>query len=104
MRARTVPAVLLAGVTLAAAAASAQAVPLTAAAPAETSVTNPLAACPPDGSGINFPDSEVEPWLEVNPADPDNVVTFYQQDRYSNGGSKGNAAGVSFDGGETWTQ
>jgi hypothetical protein len=77
-------------------------VPLTASAPVEASTTNPLAACPPDGSGVNFPGSEVEPWLEVNPVNPDNVVTFYQQDRYSDGGAKGNVAAVSFDGGLTF--
>src|SRR5215217_3493277 len=78
--------------------------PLVASPPVEASATNPLAACPPDASGVNFLGSEVEPWLEVNPADPDNVVTFYQQDRYSNGGSKGNVAAVSFDGGLTFTR
>ena len=71
--------VALAGVLLLP--AGVQAGPLTASPPVEASATNPLAACPPDGSGINFPGSEVEPWLEVNPADTDNVVTFYQQDR-----------------------
>ena len=38
----------------------------------------------------------------VNPIDPDNVVAFWQQDRWSDGGSRGNVAGVSFDGGATW--
>ena len=98
----------LAAVTVLAAAAvfapTAAGVPLTASAPVEASTTNPLAACPPDGSGVNFPGSEVEPWLEVNPVDPDNVVTFYQQDRYSDGGAKGNVAAVSFDGGLTWVR
>jgi hypothetical protein len=85
-------------------AAVAQATPLVASPPVEASATNPLAACPPDASGINFPGSEVEPWLEVNPTNPDNVVTFYQQDRYSDGGSKGNVAAVSFNGGLTFTR
>jgi hypothetical protein len=70
----------------------------------ETSATNPFAACPPDGSGTNFADSEVEPWIDVNPTDPDNIVGTYQQDRYSNGGAKSNAAAVSVNGGTTWTQ
>jgi hypothetical protein len=85
-------------------AGAARATQFVASPPVEASSTNPLAACPPDASGINFPGSEVEPWLEVNPASPDNVVTFYQQDRYSNGGSKGNVAAVSFDGGATFTR
>ena len=82
----------------------AQAAPLSAGLPIEASATNPLAACPPDGSGINFPGAEVEPWIEVNPTDPLNIVGFYQQDRYSNGGAKGNVAAVSTNGGMTWTQ
>ena len=69
----------------------------------DASVGNPLAGCPPDGSGTNFPDAEVEPWLEVNPTNGANVVGVYQQDRYSNGGAKGMTAAVSFDGGATWT-
>ena len=56
----------------------------------------------PDGLGANFTGSEVEPWLDVNPTDPDNLVAFWQQDRWSNGGARSNVAGVSFDGGETW--
>ena len=73
----------------------AQAAPLSAGPPILASATNPLAGCPPDGSGINFPGAEVEPWIEVNPTNGDNIVGFYQQDRYSNGGSKGNVAAVS---------
>ncbi len=52
--------------------------------------------------GTNFLDSEVEPWVAVNPFDPDNIVAFWQQDRWSDGGSRGNVAGVSFDGGSAW--
>ncbi len=81
---------------------TAYAVPLSASPPVEASAVNPLAGCPPDGSGVNFPGAEVEPWLEVNPTNGANVVGVYQQDRYSNGGSKGMTAAVSFDGGVTW--
>ena len=82
---------------------AAHATPLQASPPVDASVGNPLAGCPPDGSGTNFPDAEVEPWLEVNPTNGANVVGVYQQDRYSNGGAKGMTAAVSFDGGATWT-
>jgi hypothetical protein len=68
------------------------------------SASNPAAGCPPDASGVNFPNSEVEPWLDVNPDNPANLVGIYQQDRYSNGGSKVNVATASFDGGATWVQ
>lgn len=52
--------------------------------------------------GTNFLDSEVEPWLAVNPADSSNIVAFWQQDRWSNGGARSNVAGVSTDGGANW--
>jgi hypothetical protein len=83
---------------------SAQAAPLNAGPPILTSATNPLAGCPPDGSGVNFPGAEVEPWIEVNPTNRNNIVGFYQQDRYSNGGAKGNVATMSMNRGATWTQ
>jgi hypothetical protein len=53
-------------------------------------------------SGTNYVDSEVEPWIEVNPTNPDNIVGTWQQDRWSNGGARGLVAGVSLDGGITW--
>jgi hypothetical protein len=82
----------------------AQAAPLNAGPPILASGTNPLAGCPPDSSGINFPGAEVEPWIDVNPTNALNIVGFYQQDRYSNGGAKGNVAAVSMNGGTSWTQ
>jgi hypothetical protein len=102
---RSLPVPLLAAaVAVLALAAPASAGPYTASAPLDISAGNPLAACPPDGFGTNFPDAEVEPWVEVNPTNEDNIVAIYQQDRYSNGGSKGNVSSASFDGGLTWTQ
>jgi hypothetical protein len=83
---------------------SVEAAPLDAGPPVLASGTNPLAACAPDGSGINFPGAEVEPWIDVNPTNALNIVGVYQQDRYSNGGAKGNVATVSTNGGLTWTQ
>jgi hypothetical protein len=73
----------------------------------EESPFGPLEACgnfPGEvfGVGVNFVDSEVEPWVEANPTDPDNIVAFWQQDRWSNGGARSNVAGVSLDGGETF--
>jgi hypothetical protein len=79
------------------------AAPLSATAPVDVTAGNPLAGCPPDGFGVNYPDAEVEPWVDVNPTDPDNIVAIYQQDRYDNGGAKGNVSSASFNGGLTWT-
>ena len=85
----------IAGLAVAAVPGVASASPFTPLGQVESSATNVYAGCPPDGSGVNFPNSEVEPWLEVNPTNADNLATFYQQDRYSNGGAKSNAAGIS---------
>jgi hypothetical protein len=54
--------------------------------------------------GTNVPDSEVEPIVAVNPLNSQNLVGGWQQDRWSNGGSRGLVAGVSVDGGTSWTQ
>ena len=71
----------------------------------QVSGASPLGACLGDqaGSGVNYPDSEVEPWLTVNPADSGNLIGAWQQDRWDNGGSKGLVSASSFDGGHTWT-
>jgi hypothetical protein len=67
---------------------------------------SPFANCTADNvsgqPGINFPNSEVEPWVDVNPANPKNIVGSVQQDRWDNGGARGLVAGVSFNGGKTW--
>jgi hypothetical protein len=67
---------------------------------------SPFAGCTADAGspGTSYPDTEVEPWLDVNPTNPDNVVAVWQQDRWSNGGSRGLVAGVSTNGGVAWTQ
>src|ERR671918_538137 len=81
----------------------------------QVSGTSPFAGCiaddVPGQSGEVFMDSEVEPWIDVNPTDQDgdgsvedNIVGMWQQDRWSNGGARGHVAGVSFDGGSSWTQ
>jgi hypothetical protein len=78
--------------------------PFGALAPLDISAGDPYAGCPPIGAGVNYPDAEVEPFVGVNPTNPANVVAVYQQDRYSNGGSKGTVSSASFDGGLTWLQ
>jgi hypothetical protein len=54
--------------------------------------------------GVNVRGTEVEPWIEVNPQDPLNVVGFFQQDRWSDGGAHGLVAGVSHNGGTSWSE
>jgi hypothetical protein len=80
----------------------------------QVSGASPIAGCTLDGAqtGVLFEHSEVEPYVAVNPADPDgagplqpgdNVIATWQQDRYSDGGSQGLVTASSFDGGATWT-
>jgi hypothetical protein len=47
-------------------------------------------------------DAEVEPWVAVNPANPNNIIGAWQQDRWSDGGAHGLVAGYSTNGGKTW--
>jgi hypothetical protein len=86
---------------------AAAAAPFTATPPVEASGTSPFTGCTTPlgpGPGMVFTNGEVEPWVDANPANPDNLVGFYQQDRWSNGGAKSNLATVSMDGGASWTQ
>jgi titin len=54
-------------------------------------------------SGTNYLNSEVEPRLAADPRNPSHLVAVWQQDRWSDGGSRGIMAGVSTDGGLSWT-
>src|SRR5215207_4519445 len=77
----------------------------------QVSGASPFAFCTADNvsgqTGTNFLHSEVEPWVEVSSVDRsgDGVVDTigaYQQDRWSNGGSRGIVASVFHAG--TWHQ
>src|SRR5438128_10985994 len=48
------------------------------------------------------PDTEIEPSIAVNPANPKDVVTVYQEGRIADGGDATNGYATSFDGGRTW--
>lgn len=52
--------------------------------------------------GDAYLDSEVEPWVVVDPNNSDHIVGAWQQDRYPAAGSRGIVAGVTFDGGQNW--
>ncbi|GAA2197496.1 sialidase family protein [Sinomonas flava] len=64
----------------------------------------PFARCTPGAASgaVLYPDAEVEPWVAVNPNDSRNIVGVWQQDRWSDGGSRGLVAGYSTNGGKTW--
>ena len=53
-------------------------------------------------TGNHFLNSEVEPFVDVNPANGNNIIGVWQQDRWSNGVSRGNVVGTSLDDGQTW--
>ena len=61
-----------------------------------------------DCNGPNFPitaayiNAESEPYIAVNPSNPDNLIVVYHEDRYPNDGANGVLAATSFDGGRTW--
>jgi hypothetical protein len=54
------------------------------------------------GANFNYPNSEIEPWLAINPANPNDVAGMWQQDRWSDGGAHGLVAAVSHNGGTTF--
>jgi hypothetical protein len=56
---------------------------------------------PIDGSHPQ-PDTQTEPSIAVNPANPKNAVAVFQEDRVDNGGDAGNGYTTTFDGGKTW--
>ena len=75
-------------------------------APVTVSGPSPFAGCTSGASpnGVNYPDTEVEPVVAVNPTDPNNNIGASQQDRWSDGAAKGLVAARSTDGGATWTR
>ncbi|MCE9574389.1 MAG: glycoside hydrolase [Deltaproteobacteria bacterium] len=54
--------------------------------------------------GVLYRGSEVEPSIAVDPTDARHWIGMWQQDRWSNGGSRGLGTAVTRDGGATWTQ
>jgi hypothetical protein len=64
---------------------------------------SPYASCSNSGQpGTNYINAEVEPSLAVNPANSQNLIGVWQQDRWDSGGAHGLVAGFSFNDGATW--
>ncbi|MGH2545594.1 MAG: sialidase family protein [Actinomycetota bacterium] len=80
--------------------------PLTATAPVQVTGASPFdATCgldPVDENSVVFLDSEVEPWVDVSPANADVMAGIWQQDRWNDGGARGNVIALSTDGGLSW--
>jgi hypothetical protein len=62
------------------------------------------AGCDGTQAGVVYTNAEVEPMVAVDPTKSSRLIGVWQQDRWSNGGARGNMTGVSMDGGRTWTQ
>jgi hypothetical protein len=89
--------------------------PLNVSPPVQVSPTNsPFPGADADGppcngvagsaqTGRNFPGTEVEPWIAVNPANTANLIGGWQQDRWSNGGSNALFYAYSTNGGASWS-
>jgi hypothetical protein len=72
---------------------------------------DPFASCTSDrvsqqettfGSTL-FPNTSIEPWVAVDPTDSSRLLVGHQQDRWSDGGARGDIDAISSDGGVTWT-
>jgi hypothetical protein len=50
-----------------------------------------------------FPATSIEPWVAADPTDTSRLLVGHQQDRWNDGGSRGNVGVVSKDAGGTWT-
>jgi hypothetical protein len=68
----------------------------------KVSANSPFAANCAETGGTVYANAEVEPHIAVNPANPNNLIAAWQQDRWSNGSSQGLVTAYSFDGGVTW--
>ncbi|MDH4117223.1 MAG: glycoside hydrolase [Acidimicrobiia bacterium] len=68
--------------------------------------TDPAAVTACNGepqTGVLYRNSETEPYLAVNPTNPNNMIAGWHQDRWSNGAAQGLGAAFTVDGGMTWT-
>lgn len=70
-----------------------------------SSPVSPMAGCTfqDPGPGVKYVNTELEPSLAINPANPNNIVASWQQDRWSSGAAAGSGVGYSMDGGATFT-
>jgi hypothetical protein len=78
-------------------------------APVPASGPSPFAGCtvgaaPGEDPPTVYPDTEVEPFVAVNPTNPANLIGVFQQDRWPDGGARGLVAPSSTNGGASWTE
>jgi hypothetical protein len=104
--ARTALLVLATGLGSCAVAAGASAGPFTVAPLTIASGPSPFAGCTVGAApgSVLYPNAEEEPWVDVNPTNPNNLIAVWQQDRWSDGGAHGLVTAVTHNGGLTWTR
>ncbi|HRI16961.1 MAG TPA: sialidase family protein [Burkholderiaceae bacterium] len=70
------------------------------------SALSPVAAGCTGGStsGSFAVNSEVEPFIAIDPTNARHLVATWQQDRWTNGGARAIVTAASFDGGASWTR
>jgi hypothetical protein len=61
------------------------------------------ANCGVANGGTVYTNAEIEPHIAINPANPNNLIASWQQDRWSNGGAQGTTVAATLNGGQTWT-
>jgi len=52
---------------------------------------------------VNYPDVEVEPYVAVDPTNPQRLIASVQQDPWNDGGANGLTNAVSINGGASWS-
>jgi hypothetical protein len=68
-----------------------------------TGACAPLVAQQTAAGSVNYPGSEVEPYVAADPSNPAHLVASFQQDRWNDGGANGITNVVSTNGGSTWS-
>jgi hypothetical protein len=95
------------GLILAVAPGAAAAPTFTLGAPVLVSGPSPFGGCTigaADENSVNYPNTELEPFVAVNPTNPSNVIGVFQQDRWNDGAAHSTGAAFSTNGGATWTR
>ena len=70
---------------------------------------SPFSSCTADdvpgqeaAGSVNYPQTEIEPWIDANPRYSRNMIAGWQQDRWNDGGARGLASAYTLDSGANW--
>jgi hypothetical protein len=96
-----------AALILATAPGAAAAPTFTIGAPVLVTGPSPYAGCTigaANDDSVNYPNTELEPFVAVNPTNVSNVIGVFQQDRWNDGAAHTTGSAYSTNGGTTWTR